>query len=77
MKNNRLAIIQLGKWYIEMPDEPDYNNAYKWFNVAVAIGIKSANKLRNELIQELTPDEIMKSQVLSKNIFDRINKLGR
>ena len=50
MKKNKLAIIQIGKWYVELAEKPEYNNAYMWFNVAVAIGIKSAIKMRNELI---------------------------
>ena len=76
MKKNKLAIIQIAKWHLELSEEIDYINAYKWYNVAVAIGIKSAAKRRDEIIDELSAEEIFDAQKKSNNIFKKINKLG-
>ena len=76
MKKNKLAIIQIAKWYTELSEEIDYINAYKWYNVAVASGIKSAAKKRDKIINELSTEEIIDAQNQSSNIFKKINKIG-
>ena len=76
MKKNKLAILQIAKWYLTLTEEVDYSNAYKWYNVAVAIGIKSASIKRDEMIEELDSEEILKAQQLSNEIFNKINKNG-
>ena len=76
MEKNKLAILQVAKWHLTLAEEVDYSNAYKWYNVAVAIGIKTAIKKRNEMIEELNSEEILKAQQLSNQIFNKINKNG-
>ena len=76
MKKNKLAIIQIAKWHIELSEEIDYINAYKWYNVAVASGIKSAAKKRDKIINELSGEEIIEAQKQSNDIFKKINKVG-
>ncbi len=76
MKKNKLAIIQIAKWHLNLSEEKDYTNAYKWFNVAVAVGIKSAIKKRNEIIGELSSEQILEAQKLSNEIFNKINQSG-
>ena len=73
---NKLAILQLAKWYLELSEEIDYINAYKWYNVAVAIGIKSATKKRDEIIKKLTSAEILEAQKSSYEIFNKIEQIG-
>ncbi len=76
MEKNKLAIIQIAKWHIELSEEIDYINAYKWYNIAVASGIKSAAKKRDKIINELSAEEIIDAQKQSNKIFKKINKIG-
>ncbi len=76
MKKNKLAIIQIAKWHLNLAEEKDYTKAYKWFNIAVALGIKSAIKKRDEIINELSAEQILEAQKLSKEIFKKINQSG-
>ena len=76
MKKNKLAIIQIAKWHLVLSEEIDYINAYKWYNVAVALGIKSAAKKRDEIIEELSAEEIIDAQKQSNDIFKKLAKIG-
>ena len=73
-EKNKLAILQLAKYYLKLADEIDYANAYKWYNVAVAMGIKTATKKRDEMLSELSAEQIIEAQKLSNEIFNRMNK---
>ena len=69
LEYNKLAIIQSAKWYLTLSEEIDYENAYKWYNIAVAIGIKTAIKKRDEIIEELSSEQIINAQKSSAEIF--------
>ncbi len=76
MEYNKLAIIQIAKWYLTLSEEIDYQNSYKWYNVAVAIGIKTAVNKRDEIINELSPEQIIDAQKSSGEIFQKLTKKG-
>jgi len=76
MEYNKLAIIQIAKWYLTLSEEIDYQNSYKWYNVAVAIGIKTAVNKRDEIINELSPEQIIDAQKSSGEIFEKLTKKG-
>ena len=42
LSGDKLAIVQVAKWNLELSPEPNFENAYKWYNIAVALGIISA-----------------------------------
>ena len=69
LEYNKLAIVQSAKWYLTLSEEIDYENAYKWYNVAVAIGIKTAIKKRDEIIEELSSEQIINAQKSSAEVF--------
>ena len=69
LEYNKLAIVQSAKWYLTLSEEIDYENAYKWYNVAVAIGIKTATKKRDEIIEELSSEQIINAQKSSAEVF--------
>ena len=73
MNKNKLAILQIASWYLKLSEEIDYTNAYKWYNVAVAIGIKTAIKKRDEMLSELSAEQIIDAQKLSNEIFNKMN----
>ena len=76
LSGNKLAIVQIAKWNLEMAPEPNFENAYKWYNIAVALGIKSAKIKRDEMIKNIENQRLFEIQKESINIFKSINDLG-
>ena len=73
---NKLAIVQIAKWNLELAPEPNFENAYKWYNIAVALGIKTAKIKRNEMIENIEKQRLFEIQKESIKIFNKINNLG-
>ena len=71
-KDNR-AIIQIAKFYETSVDPIDFVNAYTWYSVAVAQGIKTAKNKRDEIISELNEKDLLEAQALSIKLFKKIN----
>ena len=76
LSGDRLAIIQIAKWNLELIPEPNFENAYKWYNIAVAIGIKSAKIKRDEMIKNIENQRLFEIQKESIKVFNKINNLG-
>ncbi len=76
LNGNKLAIIQIAKWNIELAEEPNYENAYKWYNIAVALGIKSAKINRDKMLNKVDYQRLFEVQKESNIIFKKINDLG-
>ena len=70
--NDTRAIIQIAKFYETSMDPPDIFNSYSWYSVAVAKGIKSAAKKRDELLDQIDQKKILEAQELSNKIFKKI-----
>ena len=73
---NKLAIVQIAKWNLKLSPEPNFENAYKWYNIAVALGIKSARVKRDEMINNIENQRLFEIQKESIKIFNKINNLG-
>ena len=76
LSGQRLAIVQIAKWNIELSPEPNFENAYKWYNIAVALGIKTAKIKRDEMIKNIEKQRLFEIQKESIKIFNKINNLG-
>ena len=76
LSGDKLAIVQIAKWNLELSPEPNFENAYKWYNIAVALGIKSAKIKRDEMIENIEKQRLFEIQKESINIFNKINNLG-
>ena len=50
---DKKAIIQIAKIYENFTEPPDLVNAYTWYNIAVAQGIKTATQKRDEVLNSL------------------------
>ena len=61
---------------MELSNEPNFENAYKWFNIAVAMGIKSAKIKRDEMIKNIEIDRLFEIQRESNKIFSKIKNFG-
>ena len=48
-------------------------NAYTWYNIAVAKGIKSAKAKRDEILNDLNEKDLLEAQSLSLKLFKQIN----
>ena len=71
--NDKRAIVQIAKLYENYLDQPDMINAYTWYNIAVAVGIKTAKIKRNEFLNKLNEEDLLKAQTLSIKLFKQIN----
>ena len=76
LAGDKLAIVQIAKWNIELSPEPNFENAYKWYNNAVALGIKTAKIKRDEMIENIEKQRLFEIQKESIKIFNKINNLG-
>ena len=76
LAGDNLAIVQIAKWNIELSPEPNFENAYKWYNIAVALGIKTAKIKRDEMIENIEKQRLFEIQKESIKIFNKINNVG-
>ena len=76
LAGDKLAIVQIAKWNLELSPEPNFENAYKWYNIAVALGIKTAKIKRDEMIGNIEKQRLFEIQKESIKIFNKINNLG-
>ena len=70
---DKRAIIQIAKLYERFTEPPDLVNAYTWYNIAVAQGIKTAKSKRDELLDNLDEKFLLEAQTLSIKLFKKIN----
>ena len=70
---DKRAIIQIAKLYENFTDPPELVNAYTWYNIAVAQGIKTAKPKRDEILDELNEKDLLDAQSLSIKLFKKIN----
>lgn len=73
LNKDKRAIIQIAKFYETYLDPVDFVNAYTWYSVAVAQGIKTAKNKRDEIISELNEKDLLEAQALSIKLFKKIN----
>ena len=70
---DKRAIIQIAKLYENFTEPPDLINAYTWYNIAVAQGIKTAKPKRDEFLDKLNEKDLLDAQSLSIKLFKKIN----
>ncbi len=70
---DKKAIIQIAKIYENFTDPADLVNAYTWYNIAVAQGIKTAKLKRDEILDNLNEKDLLDAQSLSIKLFKKIN----
>ncbi len=70
---DKKAIIQIAKLYENFIEPPDLVNAYTWYNIAVAQGIKTAKYKRDEILNNLNEKDLFDAQSLSIKLFKKIN----
>ena len=71
--NDKRAIVQIAKIYENFTEPPDLINAYTWYNIAVAQGIKTEKSKRDEVLNNLKEQDLLEAQSLSIKLFKKIN----
>ena len=72
-EKDKRAIVQIAKIYENFTEPPDLINAYTWYNIAVAQGIKTAKSKRDEVLNNLNEKDLLDAQSLSIKLFKKIN----
>ena len=70
--NDKRAIIQIAKFYEKKSNPPEMINAYSWYSIAVAKGIKSAKKKRDNILKDFNEKDLTEAQKLSSKLFKQI-----
>ncbi len=68
------ALVPLAKWYIMVPEDPDYNNSYKWLSVASAFNVKNTKKARDRIFNNLKKKNVSTIQNEANEVYEKIVK---
>ena len=67
------AIGQMGDYFLIVPEDADYKNAYLWFLVGSAFQIEGAIAKRDKVEREIEGKDILKIQSNALAIFEKIS----
>ena len=67
---SEISIMHLGKFFLEVVEEKEYSSAYKWFTVGAAMGLENAVEMRDDIEEELSPEEIIEEQDKAEEFFN-------
>jgi len=74
---SQTSIMHLGKFFLEVVEEKEYSSAYKWFTIGAALGLENADEMRDNVEEELSPEEIIEEQDNAEKFFkDFVNKIN-
>ena len=71
------AIPQLADYYHAFLPEADYEQAYLWYAIAVALNLPEMTERRDEMENEIEPEQIAILQKKTTDIFNRLLAGGR
>jgi len=71
-EGKEFAIIPLAKWFLTIPNKPDYNNSYLWLSVASALDIPNTKLARNKIFNKIDKKQLTELQKESNDIYDKI-----
>jgi hypothetical protein len=69
---NRVAISQMGDYFLKVPEKPEYKDAYLWFVISAAFQIEGSMKKRDNVEREIEGKDILKIQSKALEVFDNI-----
>ena len=68
------AIYQMGDYFLKVPEDPQYKDAYLWFVVASAFQIEDSMARRDKIQKELEGKDILKFQSKALEVFNKISE---
>lgn len=66
------AIPQYADYFISLLEEPNYEKAYQWYAIAVALNLPDMLALRDDMESELETEKIPELQEISATLFNRL-----
>ncbi len=66
------AIPQYADYFISLLEEPNYEKAYQWYAIAVALNLPDMVELRDDMEAELETEKIPELQEISATLFNRL-----
>ena len=66
------AIPQYAHYFISLLEEPNYEKAYQWYAIAVALNLKDMMALRDDMESKLETEKIPELQEISATLFNRL-----
>jgi hypothetical protein len=68
------SIFQMGEYFLIVPEEKDYKNAYLWFLIASAFQIEGSLAKRDKVEEEIEGKDILKTQEKALEVFNKISE---
>ena len=65
------AIPQYAHYFISLLEEPNYEKAYQWYAIAVALNLQDMMALRDDMESKLETEKIPELQEISATIYNR------
>ena len=69
-----VRLMYLGKFYLKILSEPDYNNAYLFYSVAAALGEIGAKEKRDEVLENIGNEMIVEIQEKASLVFEALRR---
>lgn len=76
-QGDQTAILQMGDYFLKVPETPEYKDAYLWFVIASAFQIEGGMTKRDEVQRELEGKDILKIQSKALEVFSNISETVR
>ena len=67
------AIAQFAEYHLKIVAEPDYNTAYIWYSIAVALNIPDMVDRRDDTESNIEAKDMARLQTEAKELFDKYN----
>ena len=71
-QGNRVAISQMGDYFLKVPEKPEYKDAYLWFVISAAFQIEGSMQQRDNVEKEIEGKDILIIQSKALEVFDNI-----
>ena len=68
-----MAIPQFAIYHVELLEEPDYETAYIWFSIAVALGLEGTLEARDEARENVEDERLVELQREAGTIYEGLN----
>ena len=71
---HRETLMHMGKYYLDILADADYNKSYLFYSIASAFGESGAKQKRDEILLEVDNDKIVELQSEASVMFEKLRK---
>ena len=71
---DRAALMHMGKYYLDILADADYNKSYLFYSIASAFSEVGAKEKRDEILFEVENDKIVELQGQASIMFEKLRK---